>query len=130
MKKWISFNRFDCFVWKIDNFKLDKNVNFASYAGNCVRNCLIYYIKNNDRRKLKNFSLSNNINKEEDGFTYENVLWDSDNIELNFEDKERNNIIQKIIFNFDEREKNIVLLYFGFLDGKSIHILRLVKDIM
>ena len=48
----------------------------------------------------------------------EDTLKSDIDIETSYEDKEMNALIRKIVYNLPGREREIIMLYFGFYDGK------------
>jgi len=99
----------------INSFDLSKNIEFTTYAAICIENEIKMYL-----RRIKKYENIDSINKSfispKDGneLFYEEVLYDKINIEKDFIKKDVNRIIKEFILKLPSREKEIIMLYFGF----------------
>ena len=111
----------------IDSYDVDKNDNIANYVSKCIKYEVINFLRNNNRHKKKNISLisfddpAKEINGE--SIPYKDILViDYDNLEDSIIEKEMkeyyHNLIIDIFNSLSDRDKKIVMLYFGFVDNK------------
>lgn len=84
-------------VWK-NQAKLDINKSMIAYIGGITKNLL--------RKRLKSYKQDSNI---ED---YEEILVSSSNIDIEYEEYERNQMIMKKLDSMKQEDKNIFILYY------------------
>ena len=86
----------------VDTFDIDKGFSFSTYAKKCIMNEISMYFRKN--------------NKDENHLNDLNDLNDFSDIDLeeNYIEQEEKIIILKMIKDLPEREKEIILMYFGF----------------
>lgn len=103
----------------VTTFDVSKNIRFSVYAIRCIDNEILQFL-----RKLKKeeniVSLSDVIYQGKDGdeLKIEDTLsYDTDFIK-EYTDNETNIWIRKIVNDLPERERQIIMLYFGFYDNK------------
>ena len=106
----------------VDSFSLDKNISFVTYASRCIDNEIFCFL-----RQLKKYQVVDSLDKtiayRKDGGEIKlgDTLADSkDLIELS-ERKEVLKAIKEIVETLPNREKMIIMLNFGLLDGKVHH---------
>ena len=100
----------------IDTFDINKEVKFSTYAVKCIDNEILLFIRKNKRRK-KHISLTSPISTNKDGseLFLKDILRDSDeDFVSSIEEKELYDEVRRVIENLPEREKQIIMLYFGF----------------
>lgn len=106
-----------------DTFDSFKGIQFNTYASRCIDNEILMFIRKN-KRHMNVDSFDRSINYEftsDDGTTFKDTLVDSDfDLVLNYEEKEEKNIIRSIVQNLQEKDREIIILYFGF-DGNEPH---------
>ena len=85
----------------VDTFDIDKGFSFSTYAKKCIMNEISMYFRKN--------------NKDENHLNDLNDFSDID-LEENYIEQEEKIIILKMIKDLPEREKEIILMYFGFYD--------------
>lgn len=106
-------------VKAIDTYDLSKNVEFSSYATRCIDNEILMFL-----RKLKYDKVVESFDRpiSDEGTDNELRLGDmiksNINIEESYENKEVYAIIRKIVNELPERERIVIMLYFGFYDGR------------
>ena len=83
----------------VDTFDIDKGFSFSTYAKKCIMNEISMYFRKN--------------NKDENHLNDLNDFSDID-LEENYIEQEEKIIILKMIKDLPEREKEIILMYFGF----------------
>ena len=100
----------------IDTFDINKEVKFSTYAMKCIDNEILLFIRKNKTRK-KHISLTSPISTNKDGseLFLKDILRDSDeDFVSSIEEKELYDEVRRVIENLSEREKQIIMLYFGF----------------
>ena len=106
----------------IDNFEISKNFEFSTYATKCIYNEILMYL-----RKLKKYendiSLDTNsfYDKNGDEIKPVNILLDSTDIIIDYENKEIYSIIREIVENLPDKDREIISLYFGFFNNKRLN---------
>lgn len=104
----------------INTFDVSKNIEFATYATRCIDNEILMFL-----RKLKKHrnvdSLDKTICRDKEGneFKIEDIISDDVDIADNYAKTETYAAIRIAIKELDEREKELILLHFGFYDGKT-----------
>jgi len=104
----------------VDTFKIENGTKFATYASTCIINEILMYIRKN-KKYLEDNSFDAPISVDKDGseLKLEDTLIDETvNIESNYEKKEILLEIRKQVELLDDKEKEIVKLYFGFYNNK------------
>lgn len=104
----------------INTFNIEKGYKFSTYATKCIDNEILIVLKRNKKNKNtqsieSTISIDNNGNK----LTLENIISDDIDIINKYEDKEEKEIINKIIETLPEKDKEIIILAFGFYDNKK-----------
>lgn len=103
----------------VDTFDIDKGLKFSTYACKCIDNEILMYM-----RKVKKYvntrSIDDplNIDKEGNNFFIEEILSDGNDLVIECEKKEIIKILNRLINELDDREKEIIMLYFGFYNDK------------
>ncbi len=112
----------------IDNFDMLKHKYFSTHIGNYIHREIEYFINRLNK--------DSNILSFDDGFNgvkLKDNLSDDVSIEEMFEEKDYNNymygLLQQSMNCLNERSKKIIMLYFGFYDGK-IYTHREIADMM
>ena len=91
-------------VKAVDTFDSAKDILFSTYACNCIKNEIIWFLSRENKIKItKNL---NEIVKNQNEC----------NIESNYEDLEMKKFIVKLVDQLKDRDKEFVKLYFGFYD--------------
>ena len=100
----------------VDTFDKNKEVKFSTYAMKCIDNEILLFIRKNKTHK-KHVSLTSPISTNKDGseLFLKDILRDSDeDFVSSIEEKELYDEVRRVIENLPEREKQIIMLYFGF----------------
>lgn len=108
-------------IKSVDTFDTDKNFEFATYAVRCIYNEILMFL-----RKGKKFAFDQSINTpigtdgEGNAKTIEDILED-DTLDFvsEYEDQITYNEVRKVVYNLPDRDREIILLYFGFIDDHS-----------
>ena len=104
----------------INNYNLGKKIKFSTYATCCIQNEILMALRKIKHDK-KNISLNEPItnNNKYDGLSFENILTDINfDILDNYLKEEENKFIRDFIKDLPNREKDMLMLFFGFYDNK------------
>lgn len=104
----------------VDNFDVDKNILFATFAVRCIDNEILMYFRKNNKYE-SDVSIDGPIHTDESGndISLSETLADEDkNIEENYEKEEEYRIIREVVSELTGREKEMIMFHFGFEDGK------------
>lgn len=107
-------------VKAINSFKPEKNVKLATYASRCIENEILMYLRKVSG--MRETSIEEPLNTDWDGneLLLSDVLAaEEDPIFKELETEEDRKIIRAALETLDEREKIIIELRFGLLDGKE-----------
>ena len=107
-------------IHAIDTFDIEKKFKFSTYASVCVRYEINNFMKK-ERKHISNKSLNEYLknDSEAEEFTLEDALVDeSVDFVRGFEIKEHNKLIRELVDKLPDKNRDIILLYFGFNDGK------------
>lgn len=107
-------------IKSVDTFDISKNYEFSSYATTCIDNEILMFIRK-WKRHIFDQSLYTPISVKSDGEekNIEDVLEDTTaDFVSEYEDTILYNEIRKIVYNLPDRDRKIILLYFGFINNK------------
>ena len=107
----------------VDTYDQSKNDKLSGYASKCIKSEIIKYLIKNDRYKEIEFvSLDESILSEDSNSLRGEIITDVYNMEEEFLDKvmreSEYSLLRKILETLDDREKEIILMYYGFKDGR------------
>lgn len=114
----------------ITTFDTSKKVEFATYATRCIDNEILMFL-----RKLKKDqnvdSLDRTINHDKDGneLKIEDIIIDETDIVEEYTDNETHQIIRQIVKDLPDRDREIIMLHFGFYNDKT-HTQKEIADMM
>lgn len=108
----------------INTYDLSKGFEFATYATRCIDNEILLFL-----RKLKKDQNVDSINRVIYGseIKLEDILNDDSNLVEDYENTETHKIIREVIKELPNRDKEIIMLHFGFYDDK-IYTQREIAD--
>ena len=107
-------------VKAINTFKPDKNIKLATYASRCIENEILMYLRKASAQKELSFDEPLNTDWDGNELLLSDILAsDDDSIYKPLEYEEDRKIIKDAIEKLDERERVIIELRFGLLDGKE-----------
>lgn len=115
----------------VKTYKLDKNIKLATYAGRCIDNEILMFLRKNKKRKTEiSFEDSINLDSEGNELHLEDVFGTEDNIV----EKEYESIVDKEclineIENLSKRDKEILILRYG-LNNKKEYTQKEVADML
>ncbi|MDD6878653.1 MAG: sigma-70 family RNA polymerase sigma factor [bacterium] len=118
-------------IKSIDTFDLSKKVKFTTYAIRCIDNEILMFIRKN--KKYKNDeSIDREFNFDEDNnvVILQNIIQsENSDFVLEYENKEVYRTIRETIDELSERDRYIVVLYFGFLENRTYTQLEISKKL-
>lgn len=110
----------------VETFDISRNIEFSTYAGKCIKNEIRMEV-----RKIKGYKYNRNTVSIQDvvpndimseDMVFENLIEDKHDFIADLEDsdiKENHiKIINQILDNLNERDSDILKLYYGFYGGK------------
>lgn len=104
----------------VDTYDLSKNSSFSTYAIACINNEILMFLrklkKDNKLDSLDSAVFKNSFNE---SIKLEDTLFDDKNIVEDFEKKEMSIIIRKLVQELPDKEKEIIMLYFGFYNDRT-----------
>ena len=103
----------------VGTYRADKNIKLATYASRCIENEILMYLRKNGTQKTE-VSLDEPLNTDYDGneLLLSDILGtDADEVIRPLEDDAEAQMLMAAIETLCEREKRIILMRFGFLDG-------------
>ena len=106
-------------VKAVDTYDASKKIEFSTYAARCIDNEILMFIRRLKKEKCVD-SLDRPISGEEEdkAIKLEDVIKSAEDIQTSYEDKEIYAQIRKIVYSLPEREREIIMLYFGFYEGR------------
>lgn len=113
----------------IDSFDINKNIKFSTYATWCIDNYIFNFLRDN-KKHLEIDSIEKVFfnQSEKQNLKLEDILDDKySNIEQNYERKETIPEIRKLVESLEEKDKEIIMLYFGFYDNKKYTMEEIAK---
>jgi RNA polymerase sporulation-specific sigma factor len=116
----------------INTFKPDKKIKLATYASRCIENEILMYLRRNNKTKLE-ISIDEPLNVDWDGneLLLSDILGtDEDEIHKNIEEEVDRELLNKALDKLSERERTIVELRFGLLNGGDEMTQKEVADLL
>ncbi len=103
----------------VDTFDMDKSIKFATYAIKCINNEILMFLRKGEKN-IADQSIYKPIGIAKDGT--EKILADileDDTFDFvsEYEDQITYNEVRKAVYNLPDRDREIILLYFGFIDN-------------
>lgn len=108
-------------VKAVDTYDLSKKIKFPSYAGVCINNEILMFLRRNKKHE-KEVSLDAplRIGKDQDEGSFEDLLENPNvNIIEDYEKKESIEEIKKFVSQLPELEREVIYLYFGFYKDRE-----------
>ena len=103
----------------VNTFKSSKTVKLATYASRCIENEILMYLRKNSASR-GDVSIDEPLNTDYDGneLLLSDILGtDADEVIRPLEDDADREMLMRAIDTLSEREKNIILLRYGFVGG-------------
>ena len=114
-----------CFglIKAVDTYDISKGREFSTYAGRCIINEINYFLRSLKKNsKVSNFDDVISVDKDGNDLKLEDVVPSKVDIERDYVENEYNNyelqLLQQSMECLNERDRKIVMLYFGFFDDK------------
>lgn len=104
-----------------NTFSLDKNIKLATYASRCIENEILMYLRKINNKKHE-VSIDEPLKIDWDGneLLLSDILGtESDCVNKDIEDKAEWNVVVELIEKLEPREKEIMKMRFGMMDGKE-----------
>lgn len=114
----------------ITTFDTSKKVEFATYATRCIDNEILMFLRK--LKKAQNVdSLDRTIIHDKDGneLKIEYTIIDETDIVEEYTDNETHQIIRQIVKDLPDRDREIIMLHFGFYNDKT-HTQKEIADMM
>lgn len=105
----------------VDTFDISKGVEFATYAIRCIDNEIFMFLRK-QKKEPYTVSLNMPVSVDSDGNQQLlcDIIMDDIDIEENYIDKEIKLIIRDIVQEMQGRDRQIIMLYFGFYNNKKL----------
>ena len=107
-------------VKAINTFRPEKNIKLATYASRCIENEILMFLRKG--QNLHELSLEDPISGDADGgeLLISDILsTDEESIFQKLENEEDRRVLHAALDSLDERERIIISLRFGLIDGKE-----------
>ena len=103
----------------IDTFDIEKKIEFSTYAIRCIDNEILMFIRK-EKKHINDESIYQIINESKDGtkLTLEDTLKDDTDFVEEYIHNEMLLLIRQIIVLLEGRNKEIIMLRYGFIDDK------------
>ena len=105
----------------VNTFKSSKTVKLATYASRCIENEILMYLRKNSASRAE-VSIDEPLNTDYDGneLLLGDILGtDADEVVRPLEDDADREMLMRAISTLSERERNIILLRYGFVGGSE-----------
>ena len=105
----------------INTFKADKNIKLATYASRCIENEILMYIRKSSCQRCEmSFDEPLNIDKDGNELLLSDIIGsDDDTVFSGIEKSEDQKIVRQALSRLDPRERRIVELRYGIVDGRE-----------
>ena len=106
----------------ISTYNKDKNIKLATYASRCIENEILMFIRKTSVQK-REVSIDEPLSIDWDGneLLLSDVLsCDNDSISTPMEEEEEKKIIRDAVKNLTDREREIIEMRFGLVNGKEL----------
>ena len=106
----------------ISTFNIDKNIKLATYAARCIENGILMFIRKSATHK-REISIDEPLSVDWDGneLLLSDILGsDADIVTKDMEEDEERKIVREAVADLCERERIIVELRFGLIDGREL----------
>ncbi len=109
-------------VKSVDTFDTSKGLQFATYSTRCINNEILMFMRKG-KKYINDTSLDQPIGKDKEGkeLKVEDILSDmNSDFVSKYEDNESYKVIREVVEQLPERDKNIVIKHFGFIDNQPM----------
>lgn len=103
-----------------NTFDPTRNIEFSTYAGRCIDNEILMFLRKLNNFRKKNISLETPIGNQDDDLNIKLIDTIEDDIDWfsECENKGTYEFINKILLDIPIRDRKIIMLYFGFINGR------------
>ena len=108
-------------IKSVNNFDTNKNVEFATYAIKCIDNEILMFMRKS-KKYINNISFNQSIGSDKDGkelLLSDTLIVNNYDFVSEYENKEDYKILRQIVEELPDREREIIILHFGFVDDKT-----------
>lgn len=100
----------------VDTYKLEKEVKFATYAGRCINNEILMYLRKSNIVLNKEITINELIGEEtgEESITFLDSFSSNNNTEEEIEENDLKEKIPELVDSLKTRDKKIITLVYGF----------------
>ncbi len=105
----------------VNTFCPHKSIKLATYASRCIENEILMFLRKTSQRRVE-ISIDEPLNTDWDGneLLLSDVLGtDSDTVNRGIESEAEKSVLLQAVENLEEREKLIMKMRFGLIDGKE-----------
>lgn len=104
----------------VEGFDISKKINFSTYAIYCIDNEILMFLRKAKKNELVgSFDAVISYNQKGEELKIEDILSDDTDIVEEYNNNETFYIIRELIKDLPERDREIVMLYFGFYNDKT-----------
>ena len=106
----------------VSTFKKGKNIKLATYASRCIENEILMYIRKTSSQR-REISIDEPLSVDWDGneLLLSDILGsDNDVVSREMEESEERKILRSAIEQLNERERIIIEMRYGFIDGNEL----------
>lgn len=106
----------------ISTFNKEKNIKLATYASRCIENEILMFIRKTSTHK-REVSIDEPLSVDWDGneLLLSDILGsESDSVSRRMEEAEERNLIREAVGNLNERERIIIEMRYGLINGKEL----------
>lgn len=105
----------------VNTFSPERNIKLATYASRCIENEILMFLRKSSQRRNE-ISIDEPLNVDWDGneLLLSDILGtDDDTVNRNIENEAERNMLIEAVNGLGEREKRIMEMRFGLVDGKE-----------
>ena len=104
----------------INSFDLNKNCSFSTYAVRCIDNEILMFLNKEKKYKnIKSLNIANCVLDDYSELSLENIISADIDIEEECRNKENNEKVLNLLKQLSKREREMILMNFGFYGGKT-----------
>lgn len=104
----------------VDTFDVSKKTEFATYAIKCINNEILMFIRQQQRKMVYEESLNAPVcGQDDESVEIQDTLYSDVDVEEECGNKEIYQVIREIVAELSGREKEMIMLYFGFYNGRA-----------
>lgn len=111
----------------VDTFEPDKNIKFVTYAMRCISNEILMVLRKKSHVVEKSKVSYDTPIVEDETLTLKDMLFTLDNIEEEYCDNEEIAFLKEVVENLPEREKFVIMNYYGFNELERLNTTQIGK---